>query len=158
MPESKSTLALEIAGQRFEGWERASFAFDMENLVHTFAFDLYDSGSALSVSADSFPAGQACNVSVINNLRSTREQLLSGYIVRRKRSMSGTSNTLSVEGADSLVDLIDCSATHASRTWLKMPFSRIVQDLATPFKVVVNPGLIVGPLDPLIDKFTLQSG
>ena len=156
MPENQSTIALQIGAQRFEGWESVSMVFDMESLVSTFSFGLYDPDRLLSVDADDFPAGQACKITITNQLRPSPEIVIDGFIVRRRRSLSKSSNSLTVEGADKLVDLADCSATHTSRTWIRKSFSGIVRDLATPFGVTVNSSALQG--DPLIDKFTLQSG
>ena len=168
MPENQSTIALQIGAQRFEGWESVSMEFDMESLVSTFSLGLYDPDRLLSVDADDFPAGQACKISITNKTIpisyisqggtgfQTSETVIDGFIVRRRRALSRSSNVLTVEGADKLVDLVDCSAEHTSRTWMKKPFSGIVRDLVAPFDITVNSLALQG--DPLIDKFTLQSG
>ena len=156
MPENHSTIALEINGQRFEGWESFSMEFDIETFVTSFNLSLYDPDSVLAVGKDDFPAGNQCSISITNQMRPTLDRVLDGFIVRRRRSISSSSNSLNVEGADKLVDLLDCSAVHPSRTWFKAPFSVIVSDLARPFGVtVVATGL---RSDPIIDKFSLQSG
>ena len=156
MPENQSTIALQIGAQKFEGWESVSMEFDMESLVTTFSLGLYDPDLLLSVDADDFQAGQACKISISNQMLPTPEVVIDGFIVRRQRSLSGSSNVLTVEGADRLVDLADCSATHTSRTWVKKSFAGIVRDLAAPFGITVNSLALQG--DPLIDKFTLQAG
>ena len=154
--DSASTISLDIAGRRFPTWKSASIIFDMETLVTRATFNLYDPDALFSIGGDDFVTGQPCAVSIINNLRTAPDQVLDGYIIRRRRGLSGSRNVLTVEVADKLVDLLDCSAIHKSRTWIRKPFSFIIRDLLFPFSLTLDSTAL--QTDPVITKFTLQSG
>ena len=154
----KSSIDLLIDGTSFKGWESVSATFDMESLVSSFRLDLHDSGNVLAdVASSDLKTGKACRISIANPLVSVPTPVIDGFLTNTSRSIDTASTALTVEGADKLVDLLDCSAMHTSRTWSRKTFSSIIYDLLRPFGVFVNPTAL-GEDDPLIEKFTLQSG
>jgi prophage tail gpP-like protein len=154
----KSSIDLLIDGTSFTGWESFSATFDMESLVSSFRLDLHDSGNVLAdVASSDLKTGAACRISISNPLVSIPTPVIDGFLTNTSRSIDTASTALMVEGADKLVDLLDCSAMHTSRTWSRKTFSSIIYDLLSPFGLFVNPNAL-GADDPLIEKFTLQSG
>jgi len=151
---NRSIINLELNGRVFSGWKSLGIAFDMEALSTAFNFNLYDKGSVVS---DEFKTGFASRVLIKPNVESPFEDLLAdGYITKIDRSISGESTSMSIEGSDKLIDLVDCSALHTSQTWTNKRFTLIVRDILAPFGLDVDITQLTA--DPKIEKFTLQSG
>lgn len=151
---NKSILELELNGSVFSGWKSSNMVFDMEALSTTFNFSLYDKSNVVS---DAFKTGFATRVSVKPSMESPFvDQLVDGYITDIDRSIAGTSTSMSIEGADKLIDLVDCSALHDSQTWINKKFTLIIRDIIAPFGLDVDTSQLI--TDPKIKKFTLQSG
>ena len=157
-----STISLQVGGTDFQGWKSVEAVFDMEALTPTVSIAAYDKdaslipGLGMDASGSPFPPGESCSVSIQNPAVMGTTRVLDGFIVARRRTIDGGSSSLELTAADKTIDLLDCSAIHASRTWFKKPFSKIARDLASPFGIVVDSSRLQG--DGLIEKFTLQAG
>ena len=129
-------------------------SFDMEELSTSFSFNLYDKNSVVS---DAFKVGFDARVfSKPNEESPFNDLLVDGFVTKIDRSISDTATSMSIEGSDKLIDLVDCSALHDSQTWTNKKFTAIVRDILTPFALSVDTNQLRD--DPKIEKFTLQSG
>ena len=151
---NRSVIELALNDTVYSGWESFSLTDDMEALSTSFGFKLYDKGGEI---ADAFKAGFASKIFVRPSATSPfQEEILDGFITSVDKTLSGTSTSMTVEGNDKLIDLVECSALHRSQTWVNKRFSLIVKNILAPFSLDLDASQLLS--DPKIKKFTLQSG
>ena len=150
---NKSSIRLSLTGTFFSGWERVSLDFDMEALNSAFSLDLFDKEGAVT---SGFKTGLDCDIYITNTDYGVDQKVIPGFITNTTRAIADTTNTMTVSGSDRLVDIVDCAALYEQKTWLNKRFSSIITDLLKPFSLKVDIRELRD--DPIIKKFTLQSG
>lgn len=145
-----STLAIEINGEKFTGWKRSAFDFDIESLSSSFSLFARDKKGILN----DLESGTAIKAYIENGRQ--RVLIMNGFITSRERELSENNVAVTITGSDKLIDVVECSTFRKSQTWIKKRFTEIVTDLITPFNVTLDKTDLTD--DPIIDKLTIQSG
>ena len=147
-----TNIAIIIDGIKYEGWHKLNISRYLDAMCGRFDFTLAD--FAVSETAGIL-SGKSVKVEMVDEFNDVTYPLINGYIYPTERSKTAEATSLHFSGRDVTSDLVDCSAIYKTSTWKKQKLSKIARDLCQPFGIAV---VIEGVTDPMIEKFTLQSG
>jgi prophage tail gpP-like protein len=149
----RDEIILELNGLNYSGWKSVSAQRTMESLCGSFTIQLVDVTGTIT---DDITEGSASKLYIQDGTTSVLSQIYNSYIDGVKNKITAKNATMTVQGRDVTMDLIDCAAIQKSSTWVKAKFSRIVTDICDPFSIVVDTSQLTS--DETIEKFTLQNG
>lgn len=90
------------------------------------------------------------------------EILVTGYVNRVRQSFSSRELSTSIEGRSATADLVDCSATHKTGTWLNKNARAIIADICEPFGIFVDTTLDDATLkaagEDTFPRFSIEPG
>ena len=126
-----SELSLRVDGKSFGGWKSVTFRRNLENLSATFSVSLTDRFS-YDAEAFNFQPFQSVEVFIDS------EKVFTGYIDEVQFSLDADSRTISIQGREKTLDLIDCSNLQALSQYQGIGFTEFCNTLAKPFGIKVS--------------------
>lgn len=151
-------LRLVVNGKSYSGWKSIRVTRTIEGLCGSFALEVSDRWNQDDPWA--IVEGDACRVELEG------EVLIDGYVDKRDMSSSATTRTLTYEGRDKALDLVDCSmlvpdaATKGNRwTYYNVNLQQFAEAIAAPhgIKIRVQPGLVLKK-EPKLDAHPGETG
>lgn len=152
-------VALIVEGFRYSGWKSIRITDTIEGLTGSFALEVSDRWSG---DEDPWPIAEwdPCRVEIGG------EVVISGYVTKRKLSFDENTHSLSYEGKDRAVDLVDCSvlvpdsSTKGNKwTYRNLDIAAFARAIAAPhgISVSVQKGLVLKK-DPLLVAHPGETG
>lgn len=148
-----SIVKIELNDKLFSNWKSFSAEFDMEEISSSFSLEIFDKDFLLY---EEFKVGLNCTIFVSDSINGELIKIIEGYITRLNLNISGDNTSFSIEGSDSLIDLVECSVKHENKAWANSKFTSILSDLLGPFNIELDRSQLTE--DKIIPRFTLQSG
>lgn len=150
MSNNPGRAALDIAGQRFEGWTEVSVTHSIEQVASSFTLSLTDRWG-VAMEPRPIRKGDPCIVSLEG------EALINGYINRPNPGYDADARRLSVSGRSKTGDLVDCAADIAGGQFKGRSLLQIATALCQPLGVeVVNE--VPEAAQPLTTDWQLEPG
>jgi len=136
-------LAVQIDGKKYSGWQDFSIDTSMENLCGTFSFK----ATNVDIDPNTIYAGAKVEVFVDDYL------MLTGYIFKRSRGCTESSNDFTFSGREATADLVDCSAT--PKTYNNIGLLELCKKLCESFSIQIEAKTDMGKP---FKKFVVESG
>lgn len=126
-------VALTIAGDPWDQWDRLEITLSFEELAPRFTFELFDPREDDEI----FPFGEGdeCTIDVRLPGDTVYRRLLTGY-VERPEIRDGPDDGdvgITVTGGSKTIDLVQCHTT--ARRWNDATLAKIARDLCSPFGI-----------------------
>lgn len=116
-------VELKIDGLKYEGWQQVTINRSIEALAGRFNLELVDQ--------DPIPVPRSGAIELLLY----GETIITGYTDAIKYDVSGDRYTLSVDGRDKTMDLVDCSALVSSQEILNASLQQIIDESIKPFGI-----------------------
>lgn len=130
----------------YSGWKNFNIKRSLNSLCGSFNLEIADLSQDITKALT--PGGE-CEIFIGD------DQLISGYIDKRERSLSASDSTLIISGRDKTADLVDCSAIGDSNTWKDIYLRPLIQKICDPFGIFVDGNVIN---NQKFKTFSVESG
>lgn len=125
------TVALEIGGVRWLGWEEVTITRAVDAVSGAFTLRLSDRWTHDARALPIAP-GMACTITA------GADALIRGWVDSVNPSFAAGAHSISVAGRDASADMVDCAALHHPGEWKNISVARLAAILAAPFGVQVR--------------------
>lgn len=132
-----SAVILKVGGKAYAGWKRIDIVRAVDQASGAFSLEVADLWPGQQTPRE-IPPGSACQVLIDDT------PVITGYVDWVSVAHDSRSHNVTITGRDAALDLVDCTARHATGQWVNQKLDQIARDLAEPFGVRVTVATDVG--------------